>query len=424
MKYTDDALGKLWASQTVDSDYCHRGISPAERAAGAIMGMLIGDALGQGCLWYYQFEQLWEDYGDWVDNYQNPKAIDSGCDFDAIANYRYRRGLRAGYNSQSGQLAQLLLETVAASKRDGASGFVPERYFQAVNKFFARELLPDLNMGLAERPKSDYMFKVYEQNNLGRKNGIHCFAGRYSDEVVRDAFDAWYDQGTMSGQWWKKGGSPTSTSDAAQWGVILSTLYDDPHQLFMVAYDFCHYWFSVEGFISTTIVYIMTVQAIINGIPIGDIGDYLLDTFNDLGVIDRKICSYDDAFGNAFVLYRTLSKPQFFQLQDDRFISQIYGMDCHVVNLMPAAYYLAYKYATDFEQGILFAVNSGGNNMARSALTGGLLGAMNGLSAIPPRFIHGLDNFPQQIPAPYKQQGKYLSDLAKYVTADVGYGKD
>ena len=57
---------------------------------------------------------------------------------------------------------------------------------------------------------------------------------------------------------------------------------------------------------------------------------------------------------------------------------------------MPAVYYLAARYEDDFEMAVLSAVNAGGNNMARAALTGGLSGALVGLSGIPERFITGL----------------------------------
>ena len=39
---------------------------------------------------------------------------------------------------------------------------------------------------------------------------------------------------------------------------------------------------------------------------------------------------------------------------------------------------------------VLSAVNGGGNNMARAALTGALSGALVGLKGIPDRFISGL----------------------------------
>jgi ADP-ribosylglycohydrolase len=51
---------------------------------------------------------------------------------------------------------------------------------------------------------------------------------------------------------------------------------------------------------------------------------------------------------------------------------------------------LASRFEDDFEMAVLSAVNGGGNNMARAALTGALLGAMVGINGIPERFITGL----------------------------------
>ena len=60
-----------------------------ERAAGAIMGTLIGDALGVGPHWYYDMDQLQKDYGEWIDDYTTPKAG------------RYHAGLAAGENNHA-----------------------------------------------------------------------------------------------------------------------------------------------------------------------------------------------------------------------------------------------------------------------------------------------------------------------------------
>ena len=93
----------------------------------------------------------------------------------------------------------------------------------------------------------------------------------------------------------------------------------------------------------------------------------------------------------------------------------IFGADCHQAHLLPAAYYFAYKYAHDFEKAVLLAINSSGNNMARAALTGGLVGAMVGIDGIPQRFIDGLDNDPALIPSSLGSQSQYLSDMAQAV---------
>ena len=73
-------------------------------------------------------------------------------------------------------------------------------------------------------------------------------------------------------------------------------------------------------------------------------------------------------------------------------ISKVYGQHCEIQQLLPAAYYLVHRYPDDFEMAVLSAINGGGNNMARAALTGGMSGAMVGLKGIPVRLIQGLKN--------------------------------
>ncbi len=73
-------------------------------------------------------------------------------------------------------------------------------------------------------------------------------------------------------------------------------------------------------------------------------------------------------------------------------VSLVYGMPCAVYHQFPAAYYLAARFPDDFESAVLHAVNGGGQNQARAILTGALAGAQSGLSAIPLRFLDGLEN--------------------------------
>jgi hypothetical protein len=73
-------------------------------------------------------------------------------------------------------------------------------------------------------------------------------------------------------------------------------------------------------------------------------------------------------------------------------VALVYGLPCAIYHQLPAAYYLACRFADDFESAVLAAINGGGQNMSRAMLTGALVGAQVGLSGIPQRFIGGLEN--------------------------------
>jgi ADP-ribosylglycohydrolase len=70
------------------------------RAAGAVMGALIGDALAVGPHWYYDLDELRRDYGDGITGYTDPKP------------HRYHAGLKAGQLSQAGIITTMLLRSV------------------------------------------------------------------------------------------------------------------------------------------------------------------------------------------------------------------------------------------------------------------------------------------------------------------------
>jgi ADP-ribosylglycohydrolase len=71
----------------------------ADRAAGAVVGALIGDALGLGPHWYYNLDELHKDYGDWITGYTAPKPG------------RYHGGMRPGELSQTGLILVMLLRS-------------------------------------------------------------------------------------------------------------------------------------------------------------------------------------------------------------------------------------------------------------------------------------------------------------------------
>ena len=67
-------------------------ISVADRAAGALMGAFIGDALALGPHWYYDLDELHARYGEWISDYTAPMPD------------HYHAGMKAGESSQAGLL--------------------------------------------------------------------------------------------------------------------------------------------------------------------------------------------------------------------------------------------------------------------------------------------------------------------------------
>ena len=63
---------------------------------------------------------------------------------------------------------------------------------------------------------------------------------------------------------------------------------------------------------------------------------------------------------------------------------------CYVGGAFPASLYLAWKYANDFEAGVMANANLGGDNCHRGAVIGSLIGCAVGVSRIPQRFVDEL----------------------------------
>ncbi|MEX1117743.1 MAG: ADP-ribosylglycohydrolase family protein [Terrimicrobiaceae bacterium] len=71
-------------------------------------------------------------------------------------------------------------------------------------------------------------------------------------------------------------------------------------------------------------------------------------------------------------------------------IGQRLSPACYINDAFPACLYLAWKYADDFESGVIANTNVGGDNCHRGAVVGSLLGGASGLARIPSRFQKGI----------------------------------
>ncbi|MDR3392083.1 MAG: ADP-ribosylglycohydrolase family protein [Sulfuriferula sp.] len=335
-----------------------------DRAAGAIMGALIGDALGLGCHWYYDLAELRRDYGDWISDYTTPKAE------------RYHGGMRAGQLSQSGLIFVMLLKSVVEHGEYREDDFT---------RRLDEELFPLLDGTPVYGP------------------------GGYTNQSIREA----YRRRVQQHKSWGETGGHADTTESAERGIVLAVRYaKHPHQLAESVSANCLLTQSDEAIVAMSTAYNVILAQLVNGTRLTpDISNKLMQlvhsnelpfhavTKSDLSAPQRG--DPDPPRAGRFSSPDALLTPHYMalaaldsgiQIEPAWKASIVYGMPCAIYHQLPAAYYLAARFADDFESAVLHAINGGGQNMSRAMLTGALVGAQVGLEGIPQRFIDGLDN--------------------------------
>ena len=151
-------------------------MSLKDRAAGAVMGALIGDALGVGSHWYYDLDEMRREYGDWITGYTDPKPG------------RYHVGLKAGQLSQAGLITAMLLRSVV--ERAG--------YEEAD---FCRRLDEELFPLLDGKPVSG--------------------PGGYTSQSIREA----WRRRVVQKKSWRETGGHADTTEAAERALVLAACY-------------------------------------------------------------------------------------------------------------------------------------------------------------------------------------------------------
>ena len=330
-------------------------VSRKERIIGAIMGTLIGDALGVGPHWYYDLEELQEDYGSWISDYQPPLP------------HRYHAGLNAGENSQTGQVVTLLLESVAeAGDYKG----------------------PDFTSRL------DLLLATLDGTPRG---------GRYTDHAMRDVWHARH-----SGLEWSESGSLADTAEAAIRTPVLAGRYAGHFDLAVSNIISNVRLTHRDPFIlGQSTAFGLIVWSLINGASLAEVSRDIpgwaakakvsLSSTVSCGATGQpprgpssiRESSFFDAILQPSWAYAAAHDPAI-RIEPASAATRLFGMACTLGFMLPAAYYFASRYEDDFEMAVLSAINGGGNNMARASLTGALAGARVGFKKIPERFVSGL----------------------------------
>ncbi|WP_375056795.1 ADP-ribosylglycohydrolase family protein [Zobellella sp. DQSA1] len=336
-------------------------LSPLQdRAAGAVMGAFIGEALGVGPHWYYDLAQLHRDHGDWIDGYTTPKPG------------RYHEGLKAGELSQAGILLRLTLASL---------------------------------VDCGDYDEADFCWRL-DQDFFPLLDGTpHAGPGGYTSQSMRDA---WHKRVEEGHPWGRCGGfadtteaiertlaiavrharSPRRLAEAVASNTVLTQI--DNNMVAMTVAFGAVTGLLVQGHRLDTALSGKLMALVGNDeLPFHAVtGDQLQPPHAPEPPRAGRFAS-PDALLTPSCVARAAEDPAI-RIEPAWKASLVYGMPCAIYHQLPAAYYLAARFHDDFEAAVLHAINGGGQNQARAMLTGTLVGAQVGLSGIPQRFIDGL----------------------------------
>jgi ADP-ribosyl-[dinitrogen reductase] hydrolase len=290
--------------------------------------------------------------------------------------------LKAGENSQTGQVITFLLESVAAH----------EKYVQSDFTNRLDTLLSTLD---------------------GTPSG-----GRYTDAAMRHVWRA-----RRAGLDWSEAGSYVDTAEAALRTPVLAARYHGDFKLLLQ-----HMLSNVllthrDPFIAgQSVAFGLIVAASIEGHPLSEMAQVITDQAKSQNVaLDLRLrMSSENLESVAVPFFDALLQPGWshsaahdpsIRIEPPQTACRLFGLACTLGFMLPAVYYFNARFENDFEMAVLSALNGGGNNMARAGLTGALAGARTGLSKIPERLIKGLREHERLLDMAYRVVGISATEL-------------
>ncbi|PCH84134.1 MAG: ADP-ribosylglycohydrolase [Piscirickettsiaceae bacterium] len=329
-------------------------ITTKDRAAGAIMGAYIGDALGLGPHWFYDLDEQYRLYGDWITDYTDPQAD------------RYHGGMKAGQQSQSGLILNMLVDSILTNGEYNEQDFCQR---------LDNDLFPLLDGTASIGP------------------------GGFTSQSIREA---WVLRTQHNKSWGDVAGF-TDNTEAAERILALAVRYaNNPKQLASTVSSNTLLTQCDETINAMTVAYGAVLGMLVQGHALDEelsgklmklVGNHELP-FHAMTIPGSKPSGAGTfASPDALLTPSSIARAAHEDIIKPAWkVSLVYGMPCAVYHQFPACYYLAARYSDDFESAVLHAINGGGQNMARAMLTGALVGAQVGINGIPKRFIDGLEN--------------------------------
>ncbi|TLP39447.1 ADP-ribosylglycohydrolase family protein [Arcobacter arenosus] len=338
-------------------------ISTKDRAKGAILGAFIGDAIALGCHWYYDLEEQYKDYGKWITDFTSPKEG------------RYHENQKKGDLSQSGYILKLMINSILDN-----NGYNQKDFCKKID---------------------NELFTKIDGNPM---NG----PGGYTSQSIREVYRQRVEQKLS----WDEVGSRADTTEAIERTLALAIRYVNEPK--MLAKTISHNTFltQVDDIVgSMTVAFGAVLAQLIKGeildenistklMKLVKSGDLPFHAVTSDNLQPPKAGAKDPSNIGLFASPDALLSPSYMakaandkdiKIEPAWKVSFVYGMPCAIYHILPACYYLAARFKDDFESAILHALNGGGQNQARSILTGALVGAQVGFQNIPQRFIDGLN---------------------------------
>ena len=328
------------------------------KAYDSLLGLYIGDALAMPVHWYYNRQALNRDYGRvtdymaprnphpdsilWRSSYRAPNAkgeiLHDQAQYWGQKGVHYHQFLRAGENTLNVKLCHLLIESLNASGTYDADDYL--------NKYIAFMTTPGNHRDTYIEECHRNFFANYARGRAPRKCGVtEKHIGGLVGIIPIVAY--YFNQ-------------PDKAREAATTHLALT---HPGHKM------------EIAGSLVIEI---------------------LLKVFHGIGlkaaILEEIEAQRYPLLGHPFEKW--LGDP------DDGVIGPRFSTACYVEDSVPAVVYLALKYHDQPEKALIVNTNLGGDNVARGAVLGSLLGAACGMESFPQRWVDGLlDPPPDLLPA-------------------------
>ena len=320
-----------------------------DRCAGIAWGSFIGDALAMPVHWYYDRAALRSDYGV-VRDYLAPRNPHP----DSVLWRSRYAALNARGEILHGQ-----------AKYWGRRGIHYHQFLQAgentLNLQLARMLIDSL-VARGGYDAEDYLKRYIE---------FMTTPGRHRDTYVEECHRKFFTNYSRGAAPRESGGRDNCIGGLAHVGILCAFFRRDARGARR----------AVSEHISLTHRAPETIEA-------GDtLARILCDVCSGADLRESIVAEADD--------WLSRDKAEQWSLDpDDVVVGQWLSPACYIPGAFAASLYLAWKYADDFESGIIANTNVGGENCHRGVVIGALLGGAAGREGLPTRLVEGIHDSP------------------------------